>query len=78
MKAGRVQLSETEPGQRVRIVAVGGGATGARLESVGFVHGTTVEVGRRAPLGDPTLYRVRGTQLALRRDAAAIVEVELL
>jgi Fe2+ transport system protein FeoA len=32
---------------------------------------------RRAPLGDPRVYELRGTQLCLRRSEAARVLVEL-
>jgi ferrous iron transport protein A len=71
-----MQLSDTHPGQRVIIVGIGAGEAGARLESIGFLPGTMVEVGRRAPMGDPTLYVVRGTQMALRRSTASVVEVE--
>lgn len=72
-----MQLSEAVPGQRVTIVAVSQGAAGLRLEAVGFVAGTAVQVGRRAPMGDPTLYMVRGTQFALRRETAALVEIHV-
>ena len=49
-----------------------------RLEDLGFVPGTRVRALRRAPLGDPTLYEVRGTQLCLRRSEALRVRVRLL
>jgi ferrous iron transport protein A len=69
------QLSEAKPGDRVTVVGVVEGPAGSRLEAVGFLAGTEVTVGRRAPLGDPTLYRLRGTQLSLRKSAAALVSV---
>jgi len=72
-----MRLSETRSGQRVTVVDVRHDPAGSRLAALGFLAGTTIEVGRRAPLGDPTLYRVRGTQLALRRETAALVEVTL-
>jgi ferrous iron transport protein A len=48
----------------------------ARLHDLGFVPGTTVRAIRRAPLGDPTLYEVRGAQLCLRRTEAECVRVD--
>ena len=48
-----------------------------RLLDLGFVPGTRVRAVRRAPLGDPTLYELRGTQLCLRRSEAARVLDEL-
>ena len=47
-----------------------------RLEHVGFLPGTEVHVERRAPLGDPTVYELRGYRLGLRRESAELVEVE--
>ncbi|MEZ5298297.1 MAG: FeoA domain-containing protein [Ilumatobacteraceae bacterium] len=35
-------------------------------------------MGRRAPLGDPTIYRVRGADVAVRRDTAREIEVDPL
>ncbi len=71
-----MKLSHAVPGQRAVIASVAEGPVGARLESVGFVPGTVVEVCRRAPLGDPTLYVVRGTQMALRAETAELIDVE--
>ena len=46
-----------------------------RLRDMGFWPGTPVSVGCRAPLGDPTVYRLRGFRLALRTAEAARVVV---
>ena len=51
-------------------------ALAERLEDLGFVPGTRVTVRRRAPLGDPRVYELRGTQLCLRRSEAARIRVE--
>lgn len=55
-----------------------GSPVSRRLLDLGFVPGTRVRVVRRAPLGDPTLYELRGTQLCLRRSEAARVRVRAL
>ena len=55
-----------------------GSAVSARLLDLGFVPGTKVLALRRAPLGDPTLYELRGTQLCLRRSEAERVQVRPL
>ena len=47
-----------------------------RLLDLGFLPGTQVTVVRRAPLGDPTAYRVRGAILALRHEDASLVVAE--
>ena len=46
-----------------------------RLEDLGFLVGTSVRVDRRAALGDPTIYELRGTRIALRKADAALIEV---
>lgn len=73
-----MRLSEVPIGAVARVVAVAPGAAGEgrRLVEVGFVPGTTVRVERRAPLGDPIVFEIRSTRLALRRAGADLVEVE--
>ncbi|TDI20188.1 MAG: ferrous iron transport protein A, partial [Acidobacteria bacterium] len=44
-------------------------------QDLGFVPGTLVEVRRRAPLGDPVEFELRGTHLCLRRGEAARIRV---
>ncbi len=53
----------------------GGDALAQRLFDLGFWEGTEVQLVRRAPMGDPIEYRLRGYRLALRRNEAARVRV---
>ena len=70
-------LSELAAGDRGRVTRVGGDADAARrLMEMGLMRGTTIEVIRRAPLGDPLEVRVRGFMLTLRRTEAEHIEVE--
>jgi ferrous iron transport protein A len=63
-------------GETATVVEVDAGAALAeRLEDLGFVPGTPVTVRRRAPLGDPRVYELRGSQLCLRRSEARAVRV---
>jgi len=62
-EAGLVQAVEAEP------------ALATRLADLGFCPGTPVRVARRAPLGDPVLYELRGYQIALRRSEARRIRV---
>lgn len=55
-----------------------GSPVSARLLDLGFVPGTEVRALRRAPLGDPTLYELRGAQLCLRRSEAERILVRAL
>ena len=46
-----------------------------RLMEMGFCNGAKVEVHRRAPLGDPIEFRLRGYCLSLRDEQARMVSV---
>ncbi|SMB81788.1 ferrous iron transport protein A [Desulfonispora thiosulfatigenes DSM 11270] len=46
-----------------------------RLLDIGLVEGTRVKVMRRSPLGDPTLYLIRGTMIALRKEEAQFINI---
>ena len=47
-----------------------------RLMEMGLLPGTTVEVQRIAPLGDPIELRLRGFSLSIRRSEAERIEIE--
>jgi Fe2+ transport system protein FeoA len=71
------KLSELVAGDRGKVVKVAGDADAARrLMEMGLMRGTTVEVVRMAPLGDPLEVKVRGFMLTLRRAEAEHIEVE--
>lgn len=48
-----------------------------RILNLGFVGGTKVKAVRSSPLGDPRAYLVRGTVVALRREDAQAILVEV-
>jgi len=61
------------------VVSVGGDRElKRRLLEMGFCNGAQVEVLRRAPLGDPIEFRLRGYCLSLRDEQAACIEIELV
>lgn len=47
------------------------------LAHLGFLPGASIEVLRRAPAGDPTVYRIDGVEVALRTETARHITVEL-
>lgn len=47
------------------------------LAHLGFLPGAEVEVLRSAPAGDPTVYRIDGVEVALRRETACHIQIEL-
>ncbi len=48
------------------------------LMNLGFVPGLVVKVLRSGPGGDPRVYRVDGTEVAMRRDLSRHIHVELI
>jgi len=69
-------LDQIPNGQFVQVVGVDGDDPIARrLNDLGIREGVQIEVIRRAPLGDPTLFELCGYQLCLRRTESARVQV---
>ena len=52
-------------------------ADATRLMEIGFLPGARIEAARSAPGGDPRVFRVDGTEFALRRDTARRLLVEV-
>ena len=48
-----------------------------RLMELGFLPGTRVTAGRSAPGGDPRVFQVDGSEIALRRETARHMTVRL-
>ncbi len=70
------RLNQLGTGCGGTVVAVGGdGELRRRLLEMGFCNGANVEVLRRAPLGGPIEFRLRGYCLSLREEQAACVQV---
>jgi ferrous iron transport protein A len=70
------RLSELPPGRCGHVLRVGGApALRRRLLEMGLCNGVRVAVVRRAPLGDPIEFHLRGYNLSLREDLAQQVEV---
>lgn len=47
-----------------------------KLLAMGLIRGTEFTVSRVAPMGDPVEIEIRGYNLSLRKDEAAVVAVE--
>jgi ferrous iron transport protein A len=73
-----IVLAQLTPGKRATVVGTVAKANpiiANRLGQLGFRAKARVDVVRRAPLGDPTIYRVHDTELCLRRREAQLIEV---
>ena len=76
-----MSLRDLPLGVVARVVDVEGdevSVLGRRLTDLGFTSGTEVEAVRRAPLGDPVIYRVCGYDLCLRQALAATIRVAVI
>jgi len=74
-----ISLSDLGLGDHAHIRGVdltGQPAMRRRIEELGFVPGAAIEVVRRAPLGDPTVYRVSDYEICLRRGQAKSILVD--
>ena len=73
-----IVLAQLPPGRRATVVGTvphAPPAVASRLAQLGFRSTAHVDVIRRAPLGDPTIYRVQDTELCLRRREAQLIRV---
>ncbi len=69
-------LNQLTVGSCGRVVSVSGEPdVRRRLLEMGFCNGANVEVIRRAPMGDPIEFRLRGYHLSLRSDQASYVQI---
>ena len=72
-------LSDLRLGTSARVIALQEDTAedpiSQRLSNLGFVPGRTVTPLRRAPLGDPVVYRVADYELCLRRHEARLIQV---
>ncbi|HET7275269.1 MAG TPA: FeoA family protein [Longimicrobiaceae bacterium] len=71
------RLTEMQPGESGRGAGMGGdGDAMRRLMDLGLLRGTTIQVVRTAPMGDPIEVKLRGFMLTLRRTEAEHITVE--
>ena len=69
-------LADLPVGFRARVIGVElEGPVGQRLRDLGFRSDALVTCRRRAPLGDPRVYEVAGSQICLRRSEARGIQV---
>ena len=70
-------LKEVAIGGTAKVVKLHGeGAVKRRIMDMGITKGVEVYIRKVAPLGDPIEVTVRGYELSIRKDDAAMIEVE--
>jgi len=71
-----MKLSELKQGEKGIIIKVlGRGAFRKRIIEMGFIKGQEVEVIAKAPLKDPTEYKLMDYEVSLRKSEAELVEI---
>ena len=70
-------LKDVKVGEKATVRRLHGeGPTKRRIMDMGITKGVEIKVVKVAPLGDPIEVTVRGYQLSIRKDDAAMIEVE--
>ena len=70
-------LKQAAIGDTVKVVKLHGeGAVKRRIMDMGITKGVEVYVRKVAPLGDPIEVTVRGYELSLRKEDAAMIDVK--
>ena len=70
-------LRDVACGRTVKVAKLTGeGPVKRRIMDMGITKGVEVFVRKVAPLGDPVEVTVRGYQLSLRKEDAAMIEVQ--
>ena len=71
-------LSGLLPGQTAQIVHLfASGSIRRRLQDIGIIPGTYVKCVMESPFGDPDAYLIRGAVIAIRKDDARNIAVDL-
>ncbi|MDX9798308.1 MAG: ferrous iron transport protein A [Bacteroidales bacterium] len=72
-------LSEMEVGEEARVLKVEkDNDSYRRIIDMGLIRGTKLKVIRKAPMGDPIEFFIKGYNLSLRKKDASIIKVEVL
>ena len=78
MNVKTIPLSQLSVGQKGIVCEVKDqGFLSQRLLEMGIIRGTTIEVVRFAPMGDPIDIKIRGYHLSLRRKEAQGIIVSI-
>jgi ferrous iron transport protein A len=71
-------LSSMKPGEKGKIVSISRKMRGyKKFADLGIVKGSSVELERFAPLGDPMEVKIKGYSLSFRKEEAVNITVEV-
>ena len=69
-------LNELKVGDEAVVTEVN--SDNRRLKDLGLVTGTRIKCVLRSPLGEPAAYRIRGAIMAIRKEDALKIGVEVM
>ncbi len=73
-----VSLDSLRPGEKGIILAITADATlKMHLLELGFVLGSPIAFLMSTPFGDPNIYSLRGTSIALRKSEAKCIRIQI-
>ncbi len=73
-----ITLDSLLKNQKATIVGFDVVNTPLKLIEMGCMEGQVIVCKGKAPLGDPLLFEVNQTQIAIRKETAQIIEIEIL
>jgi ferrous iron transport protein A len=74
----QVTLNSLLKNQKATIVGFDVENTPLKLIELGCMEGQVIVGKGKAPLGDPLLFEVNQTQIAIRKETAQLIEIEIL
>lgn len=78
LKPAFLSLDALKPGQKAMIAQIEAEASLKRhLMELGFVEGSAIEFLLSTPFGDPLVFSLRGTSIALRKSEARCIRVKI-
>ncbi len=80
LSTNETTLDTLKPGDKAKIlkVRVKGSSIRRKLFDMGIVAGSEIQLIRRAPLGDPLEFKIKGYNLSIRKMEARDIFVQVL
>lgn len=80
LSTNETTLDTLKPGEKAKIlkVRVKGSSIRRKLFDMGMVAGSDIQLVRRAPLGDPLEFKIKGYNLSIRKQEAREIFVEIV
>ena len=74
----KITVADLKRGQRARILEISAETIPLKLLEMGCLPGNEVELVQTAPFRDPMYLNINGSHLAIRKETAAQIEIEII